>query len=249
MFRQRTQPNPQNLVETLNSEEPSSPTPSIPGPELWVGPAAQVGLAWPNYGKLPARSHWRQSQEHCCPGSQARTAAAEDGRAVGCLFEVFFHASTAAFTWETAGAQTRGVEFRGFLCTMPKALYGRPLKPQTEPMANREAHGHTMSYLPGIPHLPSSALKCPSQGTRPSLPPHVVAQRVPEYVVAQKAPGCNRSSRGRAVIESHRAFGFLGEAAFSGEAASFGAPSRLQKMQSEAPKCSCNGRSPTTKSR
>ena len=86
-----------------------------------------------------------------------------------------------------------------------------------------------MSYLPGIPHLPSSALKCPSQGTRPSLPPHVVAQRVPEYVVAQKAPGCNRSSRGRAVIESHRAFGFLGEAAFSGEAASFGAPSRLQK--------------------
>ena len=81
-----------------------------------------------------------------------------------------------------------------------------PLKPQTEPMANREAHGHTMSYLP-------------------SLPPHVVAQRVPEYVVAQRAPGCNRSSRGRAVIESHRAFGFLGKAAVGVEAATF---SRLQ---------------------
>ena len=80
-----------------------------------------------------------------------------------------------------------------------------PLKPQTEPMANREAHGHTMSYLP-------------------SLPPHVVAQRVPEYVVAQRAPGCNRSSRGRAVLEGHRAFGFLGEAAASFEATSFGHP-------------------------
>ena len=53
------------------------------------------------------------------------------------------------------------------------------------------------------------------QGTRPSTPPHVVAQR---------APGCNRSSRGRAVLEGHRAFGFLGEAAASFEATSFGHP-------------------------
>ena len=104
-----------------------------------------------------------------------------------------------------------------------------PLKPQTEPVANREAHGHTMSYLPGIPHLPSSALKCPSQGTRPSLPPHVVAQRVPEYVVAQRAPRCNRSSRGRAVLEGHRAFGFLGEAAASSEATSLGHPADSKK--------------------
>ena len=134
-----------------------------------------------------------------------------------------------------------------FCVQCPKHFMAAPLKPQTEPVANREAHGHTMSYLPGIPHLPSSALKCPSQGTRPSLPPHVVAQSVPEYVVAQRAPRCNRSSRGRAVLEGHRAFGFLGEAAASFEATSFGAPSRLQKMQSEAPKCSCNGRSPTHK--
>ena len=128
LLLQRPQPNPQNLVENLNSEEPANAaTPSIPDPELCRSRCASG--AWLNYGKLPARSHWRQSQEHCCPGSQARTAAAEDGRAVGCLFEVFFHASTAAFTWETAGAQTRGVEFRGFLCTMPKALHGRAATP------------------------------------------------------------------------------------------------------------------------
>ena len=91
-----------------------------------------------------------------------------------------------------------------------------------------------MSYLPGIPHLPSSALKCPSQGTRPSPPPHVVAQRVPEYVVAQRAPGCNRSSRGRAVLEGHRAFGFLGEAAsMSVEAPSLGQPADSNKCSQE----------------
>ena len=126
-------------------------------------------------------------------------------------------------------------------------LWPPPLKPQTEPVANREAHGHTMSYLPGIPHLPSSALKCPSQGTRPSLPPHVVAQRVPEYVVAQRAPRCNRSSRGRAVLEGHRAFGFLGEAACSVEATSLGHPADSKKCSQKTTKCSCNGRSPTPK--
>ena len=35
MFLQRPQPNPQNLVENLNSEEPANAaTPSIPDPEL-----------------------------------------------------------------------------------------------------------------------------------------------------------------------------------------------------------------------
>ena len=66
-----------------------------------------------------------------------------------------------------------------------------------------------------IPHLRSSALKFPLQGTRPSTPSRVVAQRV---------AGCNRSSGGLAVLEGHRAFGFLGEAASVEAATSLGHP-------------------------
>ena len=102
-----------------------------------------------------------------------------------------------------------------FCVQCPKHFMAAPLKPQTEPVANMEAHGLTVSHLPDIPHLRSSALKCPLQGTRPSTPPHVAAQR---------APGCNRSSGGRAVLEGHPAFGFLGEAACSVEATSLGHP-------------------------
>ena len=47
---------PQNRLENLNSEEPGSPTPSVPDPELGlhafdcrVCAAEQVGLAWPKY--------------------------------------------------------------------------------------------------------------------------------------------------------------------------------------------------------
>ena len=43
-------------------------------------------------------------------------------------------------------------------------------------------------------------------------------------------PGCNRSSRG-AVLEGHRAFCFLGEAAASVEAASFGHPADSKKCR------------------
>ena len=57
---------------------------------------------------------------------------------------------------------------------------------------------------------------------RPSTPPHVVAQR---------APGCNRSSRSRAVLEGHRAFFCLGEAAVSGDAASLGHPAESKKCR------------------
>ena len=108
-----------------------------------------VGVA-----RLPARSHWRQSQEHCCPGSQHRAAAAEDGGALASLCEVFLHACTSAGppTWETARAQTRGVEFTGFLRKAPTTLRGHPLKPQTRPFSSEAAWSYySMSYLPDIP--------------------------------------------------------------------------------------------------
>ena len=84
---------PQDLLENLNAEEPANPTPPIPNPELCYMPdcrvcsAEQVGLAWPKWpkcrGGLPAHSHWRQSQEHCCAGSIFKgPAAAEDGGAL-----------------------------------------------------------------------------------------------------------------------------------------------------------------------
>ena len=45
MFLQRPQPNPQNLVENLNSEEPANAaTPSIPDPELSSVPLSKWGL-------------------------------------------------------------------------------------------------------------------------------------------------------------------------------------------------------------
>ena len=125
---------------SLNSEEPQTPPHPQSQPRIvlhafdcGVGPAEQVGLAWLKYSGLPAYSHWRQSQEHCCPGSIARTAAAEDGGAAGPLCEVYIHVSTATETstgtWETARAQTRGAEFRGFMHKMPKALHGRAATP------------------------------------------------------------------------------------------------------------------------
>ena len=202
-----------------------------------------MGLAWPKYrGGLLAHSHWRQSQERCCPGSVfLRAAAAEDGGAVASLCEVFAHTCTSADgTWETARAQTRGVEFTGSVRTTPQNTLWPPPETIARPF-NSEAHGLTVSYLPDIPpQIRSSVLQRPLRGiTRPSTPPHVVAQR---------DPGCNRSSG--AVLEGHRAFCFLQEAAVSVEAASLGHAAecgRLQKMQSEAPTCSCNGRSPTPK--
>ena len=70
--------------------------------------------------RLPARSH-------CCPGSICRTAAAENGGAVASLCEVIHHACTsAAGTWETARAQTRGVEFTGSLRKTPQNTWWPP---------------------------------------------------------------------------------------------------------------------------
>ena len=79
-----------------------------------------------------------------------------------------------------------------------------------------------MPYLPDIPpQIRSSALHCPLRGiTRLSTPPHIVAQR---------APGCNRSSKSRAVLEGHRAFCFLQEAAGSVEATSLKHPADAKK--------------------
>ena len=72
MFLQRPQPNPQNLVENLNSEEPANAaTPSIPDPELSSVPLSKWGLARLNYGKLPARSHWRLGDSHKNTAAQA----------------------------------------------------------------------------------------------------------------------------------------------------------------------------------
>ena len=128
-------PRPQDL-ENLNSEEPASPTPSIPDPELCYRrliagsvPLSKWGLAWPKYrGWLPAHSHWRQSQERC-PGSKgSRAAAAEDGGALGSLCECFHACTSTVATWETARAQSRGVEFTGSLRKTPKTLRGHALK-------------------------------------------------------------------------------------------------------------------------
>ena len=74
---------------------------------------------------------------------------------------------------------------------------------------------------PPPPKFETLTLQCPLLGTtRPSTPPHVVAQR---------APACNRSSG--AVLEGHRAFCFLGEAAVSVEAASLGHPVDSKKCR------------------
>ena len=102
---------------------------------------------------LPAHSHWRQSQEHCSPGSiVTRTAAAEDGGAVASLCEVFVHACTSAAGTCVRQNGLRPVALKSpALCEKtPKTLRGHPLKPQTRPF-NSEAHGLTMSYLPDIP--------------------------------------------------------------------------------------------------
>ena len=122
---------PQDRLENLKSEEPASPKPSIPDLELVLHPfdcrvcsAGRVGLAWPKYGGgLPAHSHWRQSRDHCCPGSiSPRAAAAEDGGALGPLCEGCHYPRTSAVeTWETARAQTGGVEFMGSLLSAKKA--------------------------------------------------------------------------------------------------------------------------------
>ena len=145
---------------------------------------------------------------------------------------------------DSTGSNPVALSSRALCEKRPKTLRGHPLKPQTRPF-NSEAHGLTMSYRPDIPPQIKTSKLCPAvplRGiTRPSTPPHVVAQR---------APGCNRSSRSRAVLEGHHAFCFLEEAAASPEARLLGARGRLQKMQAEAPtcQCSCNGRSPTPKS-
>ena len=167
-------------------------------------------------GRFPAHSLWRQSQEHCCPGSlSTRAAAAEDGGALGSLCEVIPNACTSStFTWQTAQTQTRGVEFTGSLRKMPKTLCGHPLKPKTRPF-NSDAQGLTMSRTcMTTPQIRSSAPK-----RRPSTPPHVGRP---------KGSGCNRSSRA-AVLEGHRAFFCLGEAAASVEAASLGDPANSKR--------------------
>ena len=150
-----------------------------------------MGLAWPKYRRgLPAQCHWRQSQEHCCPGSMVlRTAAAEDGGAVASLCEVFLHVRTsAARTWETARAQTRGVEFTGSLSQTPQNTLWPPPETIARPF-NSEAHGLTTSYLPDIPikfeALPCSA-RCAEQGGL-QLPHTSLPKGLPDATEALKA--------------------------------------------------------------
>ena len=134
MSPQRPQPNPKNALKTRTLRSPQAPHPQsqtlhcvTPPFDCRVCPAEQVGLAWLKYrGGLPAHSRWRQSREHCSPGS-IRTAAAEDGGALRSLREVIPYVCTSAGvaeTWETARAQTRAVEFTGSLRTTPKTLCG-----------------------------------------------------------------------------------------------------------------------------
>ena len=65
MFLQRPQPNPPNLVENLNSEEPSSPTPS--NPELWSVPLRKWGL----HGST------MESSQHAPTGDSHKNTAAQ----------------------------------------------------------------------------------------------------------------------------------------------------------------------------
>ena len=58
---------PQNLVENLNSEEPSSPTPSIPDPELWSVPLRKWGL----HGST------MESSQHAPTGDSHKNTAAQ----------------------------------------------------------------------------------------------------------------------------------------------------------------------------
>ena len=84
------------------------------------------------------------------------------------LCEVFVHACTsAAGTWETERAQTRGVEFT---CSLRKNAQNTSWPPPATRPFNSEAHGFTMTYLPDIPpkfeDIRSSALqrRCAEQG-------------------------------------------------------------------------------------
>ena len=66
MFLQRPQPNPQNLVENLNSEEPANAaTPSIPDPELSSVPLSKWGL----HGST------MESSQHAPTGDSHKNAA------------------------------------------------------------------------------------------------------------------------------------------------------------------------------
>ena len=85
MFRQRTQPNPQNLVETLNSEEPSSPTPSIPGPELWSVPLRKWGLHGPT---MESSQHAPTGDSHKNTAAQAPSSHCSCGRWQSCWVPV-----------------------------------------------------------------------------------------------------------------------------------------------------------------
>ena len=68
MFLQRPQPNPQNLVENLNSEEPANAaTPSIPDPELSSVPLSKWGL----HGST------MESSQHAPTGDSHKNTAAQ----------------------------------------------------------------------------------------------------------------------------------------------------------------------------
>ena len=159
-----------------------------------------------------------------------RAAAAEDGGALGSLCEVFLHlcASTAE-TWETARAQTCGVEFTGSLRKAPKHVVATP-----------ERRRAVLLCLTWLTSPPNSKL-CPA------VP---VARNKEAFNSPTRR--CPKSSRMQPKLwcSSRRSprFLLLGRSCRQCRGRLLRAPGRLQKMQAEAPTCSCIGRSPTPKS-
>ena len=131
---------PQNRLENLNSEEPGSPTPSVPDPELCYTPLiagsvplSKWGLHGPSIdGGLPAHFHWRDSHTNTAP--QAPLYLALQLRKMAellrpCMKFSITPAPPPSEPWETARAHTRGVAFTGSLQKTSKTLRGHRLKP------------------------------------------------------------------------------------------------------------------------
>ena len=181
MFLQRPQPNPkisQDLpFENLNAEEPASPAPSIPNPELCYIRLIAVSVPLSKWG-LHAPST-KEGSQHAPTGASHKNAAAQAPYSLALqlrkMAELLRPCVKLSFTRAPPppepGRQHRlrpvALSSRAFSDKCPKTLRGHHRKPQTRPF-NSEAHGLTMSYLPDMPA--NKAFNSPTRSSPRGLP-------------------------------------------------------------------------------
>ena len=169
---------PQDLpFENLNAEEPASPTPSIPNPELCYIRLIAGSVPLSKWGLHDPST--KEGSQHAPTGASHKNAAAQAPYSLAlqlrkmaellrpCVKLLFTRAPPPPEPGRQHRLRPVVLSSRAFSEKCPKTLRGHPLKPQTRPF-NSAAHGLTMSYLPDIP--PNKAFNSPTRSSPRGLP-------------------------------------------------------------------------------